>query len=112
MRISKFSSAICAVAVCANFISVRADDTPAQAAARAALEQKMQQLDAQPAATNAEVPPPIVVTSSGATQEQPATPAPVETQSAAAAPAPLDTNTVPTAEMIQRSMMPLPGENQ
>jgi hypothetical protein len=91
MRTSKIFSAICAAAVCANFISVRADDTPAQVAARAALEQKMQQLDTQPAATNTETPTTIAVTSSGVS---------------------LETNDVPSAETIQRSMMPLPGENQ
>jgi hypothetical protein len=39
--------AVCAAGVCAGFISVRADDSPAQAAARAALEQKMRELDVQ-----------------------------------------------------------------
>jgi hypothetical protein len=114
MRISKFSTAICAVVVCASFISVRADDTPAQAAARAALEQKMQELDAQQAATNAGISSSIVAAHSSVTQEQPGQPAAppppviVVTPSGAS----LDTNAVPTAEMIQRSMMPLPGENQ
>jgi hypothetical protein len=117
MRTFKFSAAICAIAVCSNFISVRADDTPAQAAARAALEQKMQQLDTQPAATTAETPP-ILVTPSGATQEQPATPTPAENpatapiQSATSSQPSLDTSNVPTAEIIQHSMMPLPEENQ
>ena len=47
MQISKLFSAVCAVAVCASFITVRADDNPAQAAARAALEETMRGLDAQ-----------------------------------------------------------------
>lgn len=47
MQISKLLSAICAVAFCAGFISVRADDTPAQAAARATLEAKMSAMSAQ-----------------------------------------------------------------
>jgi hypothetical protein len=94
MQFSKFLSLFCATAVCAGFISARADDNPAQAAARAALEQKMQDLDAQEAATNSAAPPVVVVTPSGAAQEQPAppatvttTPAATETQSPATAPA-------------------------
>ena len=53
MRIPKFLLAVFAATVCAGFISVRADDNPAQAAARAALEQKMHELDAQSSQTNA-----------------------------------------------------------
>ena len=87
MQFSKFLSLFCATAVCAGFISARADDNPAQAAARAALEQKMQDLDAQEAATNSAAPPVVVVTPSGAAQEQPAPPATVTTTPAATAPA-------------------------
>ena len=114
MRISKFSTAICAVVVCASFISVRADDTPAQAAARAALEQKMQELDAQQAATNAGISSSIVAAPSSVTQEQPGQPAALPPPVIVVIPsgASLDTNAVPTAEMIQRSMMPLPVEIQ
>lgn len=83
MQFSKFLSLFCATAVCAGFISARADDNPAQAAARAALEQKMQDLDAQEAATNSAAPPAVVVTPSGAAQEQPAPPATVTTTPAA-----------------------------
>jgi hypothetical protein len=83
MQFSKFLSLFCATAVCAGFISARADDNPAQAAARAALEQKMQDLDAQEAATNSAAPPVVVVTPSGAAQEQPAPPATVTTTPAA-----------------------------
>src|SRR5882757_3150262 len=42
MKISKLSCVICALAFCAGFISAQAQDNPAQAAARAALEAKMQ----------------------------------------------------------------------
>src|SRR5580704_268973 len=52
MRIPKFLLAVCAATVCASFISLRADDNPAQAAARAAVEQKMRELDAQSSQTN------------------------------------------------------------
>ncbi|HEX3889644.1 MAG TPA: hypothetical protein VHX90_02235 [Verrucomicrobiae bacterium] len=70
MQFSKFMPLLCAAIVCAGFISARADDSPAQAAARVALDQKMRELDAQPVSTNAETPPAIVVTPSGAMQEQ------------------------------------------
>jgi len=99
MQFSKFMPLVCAAIFCAGFISIRADDNPAQAAARAALEQKMSELDAQQTSTNMEAPPPV--TPSGVTQEQPA----------ATAPASLDTTPTPSAELIQRSMMPLPGGN-
>ena len=75
MQFSKFMPLVCAAIICAGFISARADDSPAQAAARAALNEKMRELDAQQASTNAETPPAIVVTPSGAMQEQPSQPA-------------------------------------
>ena len=49
----------------ASFISVHAGDTPAQAATRAALLQKMNELD------NAQTPPPVLVASSKAVVKQP-----------------------------------------
>ena len=66
MQIFKLLPTACAVVICASFISVRADDTPVQAAARAALEQKMSELDKPQ--TQA---PPVVVTSPGAVKVQP-----------------------------------------
>jgi hypothetical protein len=72
MQFSKFMPLLCAAIVCAGFISARADDSPAQAAARAALDQKMRELDAQPVSANAEMPPAIAATPSGTMQEQPA----------------------------------------
>ena len=88
MRISKFLPILCAAIACAPLISVRADeDNPAQAAARAALMEKMNELYAQPqnqtsspsaskmqASTNAgeASPASIIVTTNGATVEQPA----------------------------------------
>jgi hypothetical protein len=54
------------VALCANFISVRADDTGAQAAARAALEQKLNELD-----SSQTQPPPAPVATSEAVVAQP-----------------------------------------
>jgi hypothetical protein len=66
MQIFKLFPTACAVVICASFISVRADDTPVQAALRAALEQKMSDLDKQQ--TQA---PPVVATSPGAVKVQP-----------------------------------------
>ncbi|MGA9453378.1 MAG: hypothetical protein WBW41_18785 [Verrucomicrobiia bacterium] len=71
MQISKLIPAVCAAAVCASFIAARAQDNPAQAAARAALMEKMNELEAQPAQP---APPPIVVTPAGARQVQPGQP--------------------------------------
>ncbi len=68
MRISKWYLAFCVAAFCASFMTVRADDTPAQAAARAALEEKLHELDMQQAPTNAQ-------TTAPATPEQPVQPA-------------------------------------
>ncbi len=52
MRISKLCLVVCAAILCAAIPTVRADDNPAQAAARAALEEQMRALDTQPAPTN------------------------------------------------------------
>jgi hypothetical protein len=68
MRISKLCLVVCAGTLCAASPTVRADDNPAQAAARAALEEQMRALDMQPASTNAPAPAP-------ATPAQPARPA-------------------------------------
>jgi hypothetical protein len=87
MRTSKFFPVLCAAIACAPLIVARADDNPAQAAARAALMEKMNDLDApmqnqtsspsageMQTATNAveAQPAPIIVTTNGATVEQPA----------------------------------------
>jgi hypothetical protein len=68
MRISTLCLVVCAVTLCASSPTVRADDNPAQAAARAALEEQMRALDMQSASTNAPVPAP-------ATPAQPVQPA-------------------------------------
>ena len=62
MRISKLWSAVCAAAFLPGFLSVRAQDNPAQAAARAALMEKMSESNSQPG------PPPAI-------KAQPAPPA-------------------------------------
>jgi len=81
MQISKLSSAICAVAVGASLISVRAQDNPAQAAARAALLEKMNEAEKAPAQ-----PPAVVVTPAGASVQKPAPPSVVQTPPAQPAP--------------------------
>ena len=103
MRISNLWSAVCAAAFLAGYFTVRAQDTPAQAAARAALMEKMSELNSQPGSpTNQMMAPAVVVTPSGAVAAQPnppankpmptATPPPVEMQ---AAPAPTPPETPP-----------------
>jgi hypothetical protein len=47
MRIPKLLLTVCAMSVCAGFISARAEDTPEQAAARATLETKLHEMNAQ-----------------------------------------------------------------
>ncbi len=71
MQISKLIPAVGAVILCVSFITARAQDNPAQAAARAALMEKMSELGAQPAQP---APPPVVVTPSNATQVKPSQP--------------------------------------
>lgn len=90
MQVFKFVLAVCATTVCAGFICVQAQDTPAQAAARAALMQSMgepppaapavpatQSTPAAAAAPAAETNAPILVESSGVVAQQ--TNAPAET---------------------------------
>ena len=85
MRITKFLSAVCAAAFLTGSHAIRAQDTPAQAAARAALMQKMTELDAQQIQPTNSNPLASVVILPSAGQEQavqpaiaaPATPPPV-----------------------------------
>ena len=103
MQISKLFPVVCTVAFCASFIAVRAQDNPAQAAARAALMEKMNELEAQPAQP---APPPIVVTPSGATRVQPSQPTnvvvvpPPAVPAKPAVPAP-ETKPMPATEAVQ-----------
>jgi hypothetical protein len=133
MQISKLSPVICAVAVFASLVCVRAQDNPAQAAARAALMAIMTNSDAasaQPptspvapsgdnpaqAAARAALmekmsepdaatvqPPAIVVTPSGATVEKPAPPT-IQTPP----PAP----TLPVASVTNESEIQIPTDAQ
>ena len=63
MRFPKPFGILCATALCASILPVRADDNPAQAAARAAVLQKMQEQDAGTNVAPAATPPsaPVVV---------------------------------------------------
>jgi len=74
MRISKLWSIVCAATFFAGFLTARAQDNPAQAASRAALMQKMGELNAQPVApANPRMAPAIIVTPTGTTVAQPGT---------------------------------------
>jgi hypothetical protein len=97
MQIFKLLPTACAVVVCASFISVRAQDTPVQAAAREALAQKMQELDAPK--TQA---PPRAVTSPGAVKPVPAT----ATAPAAAVAVPAASETTPAAPVATQQQSP------
>jgi hypothetical protein len=100
MQISKFLTAICAIAVCAGNVSVRAQDNPAQAAARAALMEKMNGLDA-PAAMPTNAMPPVAVAPAPATPE----PAVTNTDTAPTMP---PAETAPAAEPAQPVTTPAP----
>jgi hypothetical protein len=100
MQVSKFLLTVCAATVCAGFISVHAQDNPAQAAARAALMDKMNELEPSPASTNAETPP-IIVTPSGVAMEPQNPPAAIPTPP----PAPPEPPPAPTVP----AMMPAPA---
>ena len=94
MQIPKLLPAICVAVICASFISVRADDSAMQAALRAALDQKMGELDKQQ--TQA---PPVVVTPPGAVKAK-SSKSPTNTVPAKAiilrpAPSPAETKPVP-----------------
>lgn len=99
MQVSKFVLSVCATTVCAGFLSLHAQDTPAQAAARAALMQSMGEPAAAPATPAVPVVPtnnpPIMVESSGVVTPQ--------------ANAPVETNQVATPAA---TMQPLDSEAQ
>jgi hypothetical protein len=108
MLISKFPLCVCALALCAGF-TVRADDTPAQAAARAALMEKMQELQggsaaapqtsapaqAAPAAVTPEVPAQVATPQAAPAQPTPAQTVPAQTEAASAAPMTTQTGDTP-----------------
>lgn len=99
MQTSKFPLWICALAVCGS-LSLHAEDTPAQAAARAALLQKMQEAESTPPAAPptpapvAPAPAPALVTPTPA----PAAPVPVTPPTVVApTPAPVPVVKAPAA---------------
>lgn len=115
MQVSKFVLAVCATTVCAGFLSLRAQDTPAQAAARAALMQSMgepaaaapttpatQPPPATPAAPAVETNAPILVESSGVVAQP--TNAPAQTSEVA--------TPVPAAVPVVTAPQPLSPEAQ
>lgn len=101
MRFPKPFGILCATALCASILPVRADDNPAQAAARAAVLQAMQQQDA--AGTNTApvaTPPsaPVVVAPVIPVPAQPVVTQPVVAQPVTTIPAPAPVATMnPTA---------------
>ncbi len=105
MRISKFYPVVCAAALCTSIAVVRADDNPAQAAARAALEEQMRAMDTQQANTN-------TPSSAPAAPAQPAPPAaataPVENPPAAQTPAAAATPAAPVtpSQPVQPAAVP------
>lgn len=71
MQIPKLFPVVCAAAFGASCLAVQAQDNPAQAAAREALEQKISEPGTQPAQPAQPAPPPVTVTPSGAEPAQP-----------------------------------------
>jgi hypothetical protein len=120
MRFPKLYYTLCATAICAGILSAhaQADDNAAQAAARAAVLQKMQEMNAAtdtntPVAAPAPAPAPVVTVPAAPAPVQPAAVAPVITPAAPVAPAPVietsDTGDNPAqaaarAALIQKSV--------
>jgi len=101
MQFSKLFFTVGVIAVSAGVMAVRAQDTPAQATARAALMQQMNSLEPQPAQP---APPPIMVTPAGAKQVKPGQPTnaavtahPPAAVAAAPAPKPMPVPAAPPA---------------
>lgn len=99
MQVSKSWLAVCATIVCAAFLSVHAQDTPAQAAARAALLQSMREPAAAPSAP--QTPPPAPAPQPPVAPVAPAAPA-------AASPA----ITAPAAAPVALASQPLNPDAQ
>jgi hypothetical protein len=96
MRFSKPFGILCATALCTGILPVRADDNPAQAAARAAVLQAMQQQDAAGANTAPAATPPSAPAVAAPVIPVPAQP--VVTQPVTTIPAPASDATMnPTA---------------
>jgi hypothetical protein len=97
MQVSKFLLTVCTTAVCAGIISVHAQDNPAQAAARAALMEKIGETDTQAEQTkNA----PVLIDSSGVVTPPPAPTA--ETN---------QISTPPDAPAVAVPMAPMPAKS-
>jgi hypothetical protein len=104
MQVSKSLLIVCASVICAGFISARAQDNPAQAAARAALMEKMNELDGPqtppPAAVPAEPPPAPTLP---ATTPEPGM-APIQTPEPATTMTPPPENSSPVAPPVPITM--------
>ncbi len=117
MRISNLLPLICAGAMCAG-ISVRADDNAAQAAARAALVQKMQDLDTQgepaqpPPAEMSPTNPPPTAPSEPSLPPPPPTATPSDLQPTAPPPAETQPTTIPASPESQPPAPPQMSDDQ
>jgi hypothetical protein len=122
MQTLRLLPAVAAIALCASTFSTRADDTPAQAAARAALMQDMNETGntetptpppaSVPPPAPAQLPPPETIQ----TNMQVATPAPAATVPATASGSstnlvvpPVEQVTVPTNQLSQYPVNPAPA---
>ena len=106
MLISKFPHWICALAL-GGVLTAHAQDNPAQAAARAALQEKMNELDANPEATPAATAPVVetpapAATAPAAVATEATTPAPAEIKASVAKPAP---SSAPALSKDERLML-------
>ena len=102
MQTSKFPLWICALTLCGG-MTLRAEDTPAQAAARAALNQKMQEVEGAPATapeTPAATIPATTPPAAAAVQTPTETPAPVATPTPATATAAAPATAPATTEPV------------
>ena len=89
MRISRFYPAVCAAVFCAAFAVRTRRDNPAQAAARAAMEEQMRAMDMQQASTNSQ--------SSSSVPAAPAQPAPPAAATAPSTPPPTENSPAPAS---------------
>lgn len=120
MKISKLVAVVCVFAFCANFASVRAQDNPAQAAAREALMRQMGQPEAPapqtPTATPTTPAAPVAPVAPAVAAEPPAAAAPAVKPAVPAAPAAaapvviiLQTNAVAAQPAPQPPVVTVPG---
>jgi hypothetical protein len=123
MQTPRLLPAIAAIVLCASTFSARADDTPAQAAARAALMQDMNETgnaETPPPPPPTPAPPPIVVPPptpppptpppvTASPESQATQPVAVQGSSTNLVLPPVEQETVPTNQVTQYPVNPAPG---